>query len=158
LKGEIIVKILKGFPATTNSNYQLNVTNIIKHAVRNFGSQEIVSRKNDGTMFRYTYKDAYKRMQRLANSLGTIGIKAGDIVGILAWNTYEHYEIYFGVPGTGAVLLLLNLRLASQDLVYIVNHSKAKFIIVDESLISIAQSSTPKSSTRSNSYWSLDRK
>ncbi len=138
------MNVIKGFPATTNDNYQLNMTNIIKYAVRNYGRQEIVSRKNDGKLFRYTYRDAYVRMQRLANSLKKLEIKAGDIVGILAWNTHEHYEIYFGVPGTGAVLLLLNLRLASKDLSYVVNHSKAKLIFVDESLIPIAEAIAPQ--------------
>ena len=133
------MKIIKGFPATTNSEYQLNVINLIKHAVRNYGKQEIVSRKHDGTLFRYTYTDAYKRMQRLANSLITLGIKPGDTIGILAWNTHENYEIYFGIPGTGAVMLLLNIRLAPNELVYIVNHSKAKFIFVDETLIPSAE-------------------
>lgn len=133
------MKIIEGFPATTNREYQLNVINLIKHAVRNYGKQEIVSRKHNGTLFRYTYRDAYKRMQRLANSLNTLGVKPGDIIGILAWNTHENYEIYFGIPGTGAVMLLLNMRLAPNELVYIVNHSKAKYIFVDETLIPIAE-------------------
>ncbi len=133
------MKIIKGFPATTNSDYQLNVTTLIKHAIRNYGRQEIVSRKHDGTLFRYTYADAYVRMQRLANSLKDLGAMPGDIIGVLAWNTHENYEIYFGVPGIGAVMLLLNLRLVPQEISYIVNHSKAKYIFVDESLISIAE-------------------
>jgi fatty-acyl-CoA synthase len=141
------MKIIKGFPATTNSNYQLNVTTLIKHAVRNYGRQEIVSRKHDGTLFRYTYKDAYVRMQRLANSLKNLEIQPGDIIGVLAWNTHENYEIYFGVPGTGAVMLLLNLRLIPEEISYIVNHSKAKLIIVDETLISIAEAIVSKCRT-----------
>jgi fatty-acyl-CoA synthase len=133
------MKIIKGFPATTNKEYQLNVINLIKHGVRNYGKQEIVSRKHDGTLFRYTYMDAYKRMQRLGNSLNTLGIKPGDTIGVLAWNTHENYELYFGIPGTGAVMLLLNMRLSSNELIYIVNHSKARFIFVDETLILIAE-------------------
>ncbi len=141
------MNIIKGFPATSNNDYQLNVTTIIKHAIRNYGRQEIVSRKHDGTIFRYTYVDAYKRMQRLANALITLGIKPGDRVGTLSWNIYQYYEIFFGVPGTGAVLLLLNLRLGSQDLTYIANHSEAKLIIVDETLIHIAEAIAPECKT-----------
>ena len=133
------MKIIKGLPATTNKEYQLNVINLIKHGVRNYGKQEIVSRKHDGTFFRYTYMDAYKRMQRLGNSLNTLGIKPGDIIGVLAWNTHENYELYFGIPGTGAVMLLLNMRLSSNELIYIINHSKARFIFVDETLIPISE-------------------
>lgn len=135
--------IIKGFPATSNKNYHLNVTNLLKHGARNFGRQEIVSRKHDGSLFRYTYKDAYERTRCLADSLKTLGINVGDRVGVLAWNTHENYEIYFGVPGTGAVMLLLNLRLSPQELAYIINHSEAKTIFVDETLLDIAETIAP---------------
>lgn len=133
------MKIIKGFPSTSQHNTQLNVINIIRHAARNFGRQEIASRMENGTMFRYTYRDAYERMQRLANALGRIGAKVGDRIGVLSWNTYRNYEIYFGLPGTGAVMLLLNLRLAPHELSYVINHAKARFIIVDESLLVIIE-------------------
>ena len=141
------MKIINGFPATSQINYQLNVTNILKHGARNFGRQEIVSRKHDRTIFRYTYRDAYERVKRLASSLSTLGIKVGDKIGVLAWNTYQHFEIYFGIPGTGAVMLLLNLRLASQELSYVVNHAEAKFIFVDESLLHVAEAIAPMCKT-----------
>lgn len=141
------MKIIKGFPATSQVSYQLNVINFLKHGARNYRRQEIVSRKHDGTMFRYTYENAYKRVQRLANSLNSIGINVGDKVGVLAWNTHEHFEIYFGVPGTGAVMLLLNLRLSPQELSYVVNHAEAKFIYVDEALIPVAEAIAPHCKT-----------
>jgi fatty-acyl-CoA synthase len=137
------MKTVHGFPATSQDDYQLNVTNIIRQAARSFGGQEIVSRKHDGTLFRYTYKDALDRMGRLANSLAGLGVGVGDRVGVLAWNTHENYEIYFGVPGLGAVMLLLNLRLSPQDLAYVVNHSGASLIIVDELLVPIASAIAP---------------
>ncbi len=135
------MKLIKGFTAEPEGkeNYQLNVINFMKHAVRNYARQEIVSRKLDGSLFRYTYKESYERMQRLANALESIGVKVADRVGVLAWNTHQHYEIYYGLPGMGAVMVTLNLRLASQDLTYIVNHSGTKYLIVDEDLIQIAE-------------------
>ena len=145
-KGEFVLNTIKGFPATSQA-YQLNVTNILKHGARNFGRQEIVSRKHDGTFFRYTYKHAYDRVTRLASSLSSLGIEIGDKVGVLAWNTYRHFEIYYGIPGTGAVMLLLNLRLAVQELSYIMNHAEAKFIFVDESLIKVAEAIAPRCKT-----------
>ena len=63
------MEIIKGFPATSQDHYQLNVTNIIKQASQSYGEQEIVSRKLDGNFFRYTYSEAYQRMQRLAGGL-----------------------------------------------------------------------------------------
>ncbi|MFX1364437.1 MAG: long-chain-fatty-acid--CoA ligase [Promethearchaeota archaeon] len=139
------MKLIKGFPAEPEGtyNYQLNVINFIKHAMRNYARQEIISRKHDGTLFRYTYKESYERMQRLANALESIGVKVADRVGVLAWNTHQHYEIYYGLPGIGAVMVTLNLRLAPQDLVYIVNHSGTSYLIVDEDLIQIAESIAP---------------
>ncbi len=137
------MKVIKGFRADLNANYQLNVINLMKHAIRNYSRQEIVSRNLDGTLFRYTYSDAYKRMQRLANSLESIGIKVGDRVGVIAWNSYQHFEIYYGLPGMGAVMVSLNLRLAPQDLAYVINHSGIKYIIVDEDLIQVIESVIP---------------
>jgi fatty-acyl-CoA synthase len=134
------MKIVKGFIFDSQVNYQLNTINLMKQGIRNFSRQEIVSRNIDGTLFRYTYKDAYERMQQLANGLISIGVKIGDRVGILAWNHYQHYEIYFGLPGMGAVMVTLNLRLSPQDLSYVVNHSGSSLMIVDEDLISLAES------------------
>jgi fatty-acyl-CoA synthase len=82
------MKIIKGFPSTSNDDYPLHVTTILKHAVRNFAGQEIVSRTGGG-IFRYTYRDAYERIQRLANALEGLGVKPGDRVGVLDWNTYR---------------------------------------------------------------------
>jgi fatty-acyl-CoA synthase len=135
--------IVQGFPSTSQNDYQLNVTSILKQASLSFGNQEIVSKKLDGTMFRYTYADAYKRTQKLANAITALGAEVGDRIGVLAWNTYENYEIYFGVPGTGAVMLLLNLRLSPPDLSYVINHAGAKYIIVDETLLPIAEAVAP---------------
>ncbi|MHA2399300.1 MAG: long-chain-fatty-acid--CoA ligase [Promethearchaeota archaeon] len=131
---------IKGFTVDSTSKYHLNVINLMRHAIRNFSRQEVVSRNLDGSLFRYTYKDAYGRMQRLANALGSIGVKVGDRVGVLAWNHYQHFEIYFALPGTGAVMVSLNLRLSPQDLSYVVNHSGASMLIIDEDLIPIAES------------------
>ncbi|MHA2209499.1 MAG: long-chain-fatty-acid--CoA ligase [Candidatus Thorarchaeota archaeon] len=138
-----MMDIVKGFPATSNNNSQLNVTNIIKHAARNFGRQEIVSRKQDGPLFRYTYSDAYDRMQRLANSLSSLGVTVGDRIGVLAWNTYRYFEMYVGIPGSGAVMVLMNPRFSSQELSYVVNHAGAKLIIVDEDLLPVVEDIAP---------------
>ncbi len=135
--------IVKGFPATSQDHYQLNVTNIIKHAARNFGRQEIISRRHDGSMYRATYQEVYERIQRLAGALAGIGVKVGDRVGVLAWNTHENYELYFGIPGMGAVMLLMNLRLTPPDLAYVTNHSGAEYIVVDETLLPIAHAIAP---------------
>lgn len=127
------MKIVKGFIVDSQENYQLNVINLIIHGIRNFSRQEIVSRNMDGTLFRYSYKDAYGRMQQLANGLKSVGVKIGDRIGVLAWNHYQHYEIYFGLPGMGAVMVTLEIYdFHPRDLSYVINHSGTSMIIVDE--------------------------
>lgn len=132
------MQIIKGCPSTSMDDYQLNITSMIRHTARNFPEREIVYRTPYG-IFRYTYKEAYNRIMRLANVLQKLGINPGDRVGVLDWNTRRHYELYYAIPGTGAVFLQMNLRIPSQDLVYVVNHSEAKVIFVDESLMPVAE-------------------
>lgn len=138
-----MTKIVKGFMVEQEENYQLNVINHMRQGIRNFAKQEIIARKNDGTLFQYTYKDSYERMQRLANALESIGVKVGERVGVIAWNHHQHFEIYYGLPGMGAVMVSLNLNLIPEELSYVINHSGAKFIIVDEDLISVAEAVAP---------------
>ncbi len=133
-------KPIMGFPSTSQDDYQLNVTNIIRHAARSFGRQEVVSMRLDGSRRRFSYQQIYERVRRLGNALTGLGAQVGDRIGVLDWNTHRHLEAYFGIPGTGAVMLLLNIRLSPTDLSYVVNHAEAKYILVDETLIPIAES------------------
>lgn len=136
------MKTIQGFPSTMQDDFQLSVINIIKHGVRNFEKQEIVCKTLSG-MFRYTYADSYVRMQRLASALSRLGIQVGDRVGVMDWNSYRNYEMYFGIPGMGAVMLLMNLRLTPQDLAYVVNHAEAKLVVVDEFLVPLVEAIAP---------------
>ena len=112
---------IMGFPATSQDEYQLNVINILRQAARTFGRQQIVAYSLGGVN-RTTYRQTYSRVQRLANALEKLGVKTGDRIGVMDWNSLRHFEAYFGVPGTGAVLLLLNIRLAPPDLIHVINH------------------------------------
>ncbi|MFW5937100.1 MAG: long-chain-fatty-acid--CoA ligase [Desulfosalsimonas sp.] len=130
---------IMGFPSTSQDDYQLNVINIMRHAARSFGGQELVSVRPGGNKLRFTYADTYARVKRLGNVLTGIGAEIGDRIGVLSWNCHRHLEAYYAIPGTGAVLLLLNIRLAQPDLSYVINHAGAKYILVDETLIPIAE-------------------
>lgn len=132
------MKVIKGFPSTMQDDYQLNLINLIRHGARNFNKQQIVCKTASG-MFRYTYAEAYARIQRLAGALSRLGVGIGDRVGVMDWNSYRNYEMYFGIPGMGAVMLLMNLRLASHDLAYVVNHAEAKLVVVDEVLVPLVE-------------------
>jgi fatty-acyl-CoA synthase len=135
--------IIKGCPSTMDDDYQLNTTTLIRHAVRTHPEQEIVYRREDGGWARYAYRDCYDRICRTANALRSLGIGPADRIGVLDWNSRRYFELYYAIPGLGAVLLQLNLRLGVQDLSYVVRHSEAKFICVDESLLPLAEAIAP---------------
>ena len=95
---------------------------------------EIVSKMRD-QIHRYTYADMGKRAKQLANALTKLGVRKGDRVATLAWNSYRHLEIYYAVPCMGAVLHTLNLRLSAEHLAYIINHAEDSVICVDADLL-----------------------
>ena len=130
--------IIQGFPSTSQNDYQLNVINIFRQAVVSFGRQEIVSVTSAGKL-RFSFKDSYTRIKKLGNALKKLGVKPGDRVGVMDWNTHRHFESYYAIPGVGAVLLLLNLRLSPVDLGYVVNHSGASVIFVSDTLYPLVQ-------------------
>jgi fatty-acyl-CoA synthase len=137
-------EIVQGCPSTMGDDAQLNTTTLIRHAARTHGDQEIVFRTTDGGWDRYTYADCYQRVCRGANALRSLGVGPADRVGILDWNSRRHFELYWAIPGLAAVMLQMNLRLAPEDLGYVVEHSKASFIAVDESLLSVAEAIAPQ--------------
>ena len=87
----------------------------------------------------YTWKQVYKRCIKFASALEKIGIKKGDTVSVMAFNTPEIFEAHYSVPMTGAVLNTINVRLDAKTVSYILNHSEAKVFIVDRQLHSIIE-------------------
>ncbi|MEN3162022.1 3-(methylthio)propionyl-CoA ligase [Tistrella mobilis] len=119
---------------------QLLIAPLIRNAARFHGDVEIVSRTCEGPIHRYTYADAYKRVQQLANALASrFGIAMGDRVGTLAWNGYRHFEAYFAVSGMGAILHTINPRLFLEQIEYIVNHAEDRVILVDLTFVPIIE-------------------
>lgn len=135
--------IVTGLPSTHGDDVQLNTTTLIRHAARTYPEQEIVYRTADGGWDRYTYADAYARIQQAANVLAGLGVGPGDVVGILDWNSKRHFELYWAIPGIAAAMLQMNLRLAPEDLGYVTTHSGASVVLVDESLLPVAAALAP---------------
>ncbi|MGD0453460.1 MAG: long-chain fatty acid--CoA ligase [Solirubrobacteraceae bacterium] len=96
---------------------------------------ELVTLTADGSVRRATHSQLSDRIDRLARALSLLGVQQGDRVGTFAWNNQRHFELYFAVPCTGAVLHTLNIRLFEEQLTYIVNHAEDRVIFVDESLV-----------------------
>ena len=109
----------------------LLISSLIEFAALYHGNTEIVSRSVEGPIHRYTYKDLARRSKQLANALTRLGVKLGDRVGTLAWNTYRHFELYYGVSGMGAVLHTVNPRLFPEQIDYIVNHAEDSYLFFD---------------------------
>ena len=110
---------------------QLLISTLLTHAERHHGEQQVVSRRVEGDIHRYTYRDMAARARRLANALGARGIGMSDRVGTLAWNGYRHMELYYAVSGSGAVLHTLNPRLHPDQVVWIANHAEDRVLFFD---------------------------
>jgi len=113
----------------------LTLAHILERAGKFFPQAEIVSRRPDRSLHRYTYADFYSRSRALAEALLSAGLKRGDRVATLMWNHHAHLEAYFGIPVAGGVLQTLNLRLAPSEIAYIANHAGDRFLIVDDILL-----------------------
>src|SRR5277367_910868 len=114
-------------------SYPLTLTHIIERSAKLFPRQQIASKTSDG-IHRYSFADYHRRVHALAHTLAALGLKRGDRVGTLCWNSFRHLELYFAIPCYGAVLHTLNLRLASDQLAYIINHAQDQVIFADASL------------------------
>ena len=119
-------------------DYPLLVPRLLERANTFFPDKEIITREEAGE-HRYTYRDLTGRVARLANALRALGVGEGDRVGTFGWNTYRHLEAYFAPPVMGAVVHTINIRLAPDDLVYIINHAGDKVILVDPDLAPILE-------------------
>jgi fatty-acyl-CoA synthase len=119
----------------TMMHYPLTLSHSLERAGKFFPNAEVVSRRPDHTLHRYTYGDLYRRARALADALQKAGLQRGDRVATLMWNHYAHLEAYFGIPISGGVLHPLNLRLAPSEIAYIANHAHDRFLIVDDVLL-----------------------
>jgi fatty-acyl-CoA synthase len=122
----------------------LLISGLIRHADRNHGDTEIVSRTVEGGIHRYTYRDAHTRSRRLARALRTLGLKAGERVGTLAWNGHRHYELYYAISGMGAVINTVNPRLFADQIVYISNHAENVALFFDPTFVALVEKLAPQ--------------
>ncbi|MBK8798449.1 MAG: long-chain fatty acid--CoA ligase [Anaerolineales bacterium] len=120
-------------------NWQLTLDKILEHGNRLYPHKKITTMQPDGSLFRYTYADLYRRAKRMAKALVKLGVAPGDRVATFAWNDYQHLELYYAIPGAAAVCHTLNIRLFPDQLAYIVNHAEDKIVFVDGTLIPLYQ-------------------
>ena len=117
----------------------LLISSLIDFAERHHGKGEIVSRRVEGDIHRYTYKDLASRSRQVANALEGMGLEFSDRIATLAWNGYRHMELYYGVSGSGKVLHTLNPRLHPDQVVWIANHAEDKVLCFDMTFLPLVQ-------------------
>ncbi len=115
-------------------DYELTLQHVLWRLERLHQKKEVVTKRDDA-VHRTTYGAMVPRINRLAGALKKLGVKPGDRVATLAWNTDRHLELYYAVPCMGAVLHTLNLRLFPQHLEFIINDAEDKVLFVDQSLL-----------------------
>ncbi|AVS74385.1 3-(methylthio)propionyl-CoA ligase [Paracidovorax cattleyae] len=117
----------------------LLISTLVEFAERHHGDAQIVSRRVEGDIHRYTYRDMAARARQLANTLDGEGLFPSARVASLAWNGYRHLEMYYGVSGSGRVLHTINPRLHPDQVAWIVNHAEDEVLCFDLTFLPIVQ-------------------
>src|SRR3954462_5731310 len=112
---------------------------IIDHAAIQHGDREVVTRSIEGPIHRTNYREVRKRALKVAQRLEKEGVKLGDRVATLAWNTWRHLETWYGIAGIGAVYHTVNPRLFEDQLAYIINHAEDRLLFVDLTLVPLVE-------------------
>ena len=121
---------------STMQDAPLLVSGIIRHGQNVYGDSQVITITGPaGEAIESSFTQVAERAERLAQALARLGVGDGDRVGTFLWNNQTHLEAYLGIPGMGAVLHTLNLRLFPEQLSYVINHAEDKVIIVDAMLI-----------------------
>jgi acyl-CoA synthetase (AMP-forming)/AMP-acid ligase II len=117
----------------------LSIGSIIDHAAERHADVEVVTRRADGSVHRYTYADVRARSAALAHALLDWGIRQGDRVGTIAWNSDRHLELYYGISGIGAVVHTINPRLFADQIAYVIEHARDRMLFIDAELVPLVE-------------------
>lgn len=116
---------------------------VIDHAANYHGSREVVSRSVEGPIHRTNYRDLRLRALAFAKRLEREGVKPGDRIATMAWNTWRHLESWYGITGIGAVYHTLNPRLFPQQLTWIMNDAEDSMLFVDLTFLPVVEKVAP---------------
>ncbi|HRX62194.1 MAG TPA: fatty acid--CoA ligase [Candidatus Competibacter sp.] len=116
-------------------SYPLLIKNLLRNPVRQFPKQEIVY----GDFRRQTYRELGERIGRLASGLAGLGIKPGDTVAVMDWDSHRYLECFFAVPMLGAVLHTVNIRLSPEQILYTINHAEDDVILLNAEFLPILE-------------------
>jgi fatty-acyl-CoA synthase len=136
----------------------LLVSMLLRHAERHHATQEIVSRRVEGDMHRYTYRELGQRARQLARALIAFGLEPGERVATLAWNGYRHMELYYAAAGSGRVLHTLNPRLHPDQVVWIADHAEDRVLFFDLTFLPLVEAIAQRVGTVRHFVAMTDRK
>lgn len=125
-------------------DWPLLIHKIVDFAAIQHGGQEVVSRLVEGPIHRETYREMRGRSLKVAQRLAAEGVKLGDRVATLAWNTHRHLETWYGITGIGAIYHTVNPRLFPEQIVWIMNHAEDKFVFVDLTFVPLLEAIADK--------------
>lgn len=121
----------------------LQISSILRYAAAAHPRREVVSRLIDEPIWRYDYKGLAERSSKLAYALGRLGVRDGERVTSLAWNTHRHMELFFAAPGIGAALHTANPRLSDEQVAYTINHAESSILFFDRNLLAQVERLAP---------------
>ena len=125
-------------------NDPLLISGILRHGVRNHAGQEVVTRLVEGGIHRYTFADLGRRVAQAAHALVRMGVKPGDRIGVMGWNTHRQLELYYAISGIGAVCHTINPKLGPENAAFVMNHAEDKFVFFDTTFAPLVQALAPK--------------
>ena len=122
------------------SERPLLISSLLEHAARYHGNTEIISSDSDSNITRSNYKKVNTRAKKIAQALLKLGAQKSDTIATMAWSNVRHYELYFGVSGIGSICHTINPRLFPDQLIFIINDAKDKFLFIDIDFIPLIES------------------
>ncbi|RBH53590.1 MULTISPECIES: fatty acid--CoA ligase [Pseudomonas] len=122
-------------PAQGAYTYPLLIKRLLLSGVRYEPGREIVY----ADKLRYSYQTLNQRIRRLANALTAAGVKAGDTVALLDWDSHRYLECFFAVPMIGAVLHTVNIRLSPDQVLYTMNHAEDDLVLVHDDFLPLIE-------------------
>jgi fatty-acyl-CoA synthase len=108
-------------------SYPLLIKHLLHSSMMHAGDQEIVYRDQK----RFTYRTLHERIHRLAGGLASVGVRPGDTVGVLDWDSHRFLEAFFAIPMMGAILQTVNVRLSNEQVLYTIEHAGASVLLVN---------------------------
>jgi fatty-acyl-CoA synthase len=112
---------------------------IIDHAALNHGDRAVITRSIEGPIHQTNYAEIRGRSLRVAQRLERDGIRLGDRVATLAWNTWRHLESWYGILGIGTVYHTINPRLFPEQIVWIINHAEDRVLMTDLTFVPLLE-------------------